>query len=309
MKGLELARRYWLEVGAAAMERACPALRGRMAAGLAGEGSECMGFDDEISQDHDWGPGFCLWLTAEDFSAHGEALRAAYAALPREFLGFRRLRESEHSQGRVGVFSIPGFYARFLGPKGPPGTPAQWLTVSDQALSVCTNGEVFADGLGEFTRVREELLAYYPEDVRRKRLAARCAGAAQAGQYNHSRCLARGDRVAALRALGEFVDHAQAVVFLLNRRYRPYYKWAHRALGELPLLGREAAAACEGLAACPQEERQDRIEGLCALLIQGLQEQGLTDSADDFLLRHGERIQGSIRDQTLRSLPLMMGSI
>ena len=187
------------------------------AAGLVGEGSECLGFDDEISRDHDWGPGFCLWLTEEDLAVHGKALREAYSALPREYLGVRRLRESEHSRGRVGVSSIPEFYGRFLGPKGPPETLTQWLTVSDQALSVCTNGRVFQDVPGEFTRVREKLLAGYPEDVRRKRLAAQCAKAAQAGQYNHPRCVSRGDGVAALRALGEFLDHAQAVVFLLIR--------------------------------------------------------------------------------------------
>ena len=307
MKGLELAERYWREAGAPAMEAACPALAGRLAAGLVGEGSECLGFDDEVSRDHDWGPGFCLWLTQEDFAAHGDALQAAYAALPRTFLGFSRLRESEHSQGRVGVFPVNGFYARFLGPGGPPRTPLQWLAVSDQALSVCTNGRVFRDGPGEFTRVRTELLAYYPEDVRRKRLAAQCAGAAQAGQYNHPRCLRRGDRVAALRALGDFIDHAQAAVFLLNRRYRPYYKWAHRALGDLPVLGREAGAAFEALAVCPPEDRQDHVESLSALLIRALEEQGLTDGAGDFLLDHGEAIQASIRDQTLRSLPLMLG--
>ena len=272
-----------------------------------GEGSECLGFDDEVSRDHDWGPGFCLWLTQEDFAAHGDALQATYAALPRTFLGFSRLRESEHSQGRVGVFPIDGFYARFLGPSGPPQTPLQWLAASDQALSVCTNGRVFRDGTGEFTRIRTELLAYYPEDVRRKRLAAQCAGAAQAGQYNHPRCLRRGDRVAALRALGDFIDHAQAAVFLLNRRYRPYYKWAHRALRNLPVLGREAGAAFEALAACPPEDRQDRIESLSALLIRALEAQGLTDRAGDFLLDHGEAIQASIRDKTLRSLPLMLG--
>ena len=307
MKGLDLAERYWLEVGAPAIKQACPAHWDRLAAGLVGEGSECLGFDDETSQDHDWGPGFCLWLSAEDFAAHGEMLKAVYAALRPEFLGFRRLRESGHSQGRVGVFSIPEFYARFLGPKGPPETLLQWLTASDQALSVCTNGRVFQDGPGEFTRIRERLLAYYPEDVRRKRLAARCAKAAQAGQYNHIRCLSRGDGVAALRALGEFVDHAQAVVFLLNRCYRPYYKWAHRALLELPLLGREAGAAFEGLANCPPPERQARVEALCALLIRGLAEQGLTDSGSDFLLDHGERIQASIQDKVLRELPLMLG--
>lgn len=307
MKGLELARRYWEEVGAPAMEAACPALAGRLAAGLVGEGSECLGYDDEISRDHDWGPGFCLWLTREDFDAHAGALQAAYAALPRRFLGLSRLRESVHSQGRVGVFSIDGFYARFLGPDGPPRTLLQWLAVSDQALSVCTNGGVFQDGPGEFTRIRERLLGYYPEDVRRKRLAAQCAGAAQAGQYNHPRCLRRGDRVAALRALADFIDHAQAAVFLLNRRYRPYYKWAHRALGELPLLGREAGAAFEALAVCSPEERQSYIESISALLIGALEGQGLSGGTGDFLLEHGEAVQAAIRDETLRALPLMLG--
>lgn len=307
MKGLELAERYWREEAAPAMERACPALQGRLAAGLVGEGSECLGFDDEVSRDHDWGPGCCLWLTAEDFAAWGETLSAAYAALPREFLGFRRLRESEHSQGRVGVFSIDEFYGRFLGPSGPPETPLQWLAVSDQALSVCTNGRVFQDGPGAFSRIRRRLLDYYPEDVRHKRLAAQCAGAAQAGQYNHPRCLLRGDRVAALRALGEFIDHAQAVVFLLNRRYRPYYKWANRALMDLPLLGKETGTALEELACCPAQERQDRIEALSALLIRWLEGQGLTGGASDFLLDHAEQVQRSIQNDTLRSLPLMLG--
>jgi len=149
-----------------------------------------------------------------------------------------------------------------LGPDGPPETSLQWLAVSDQALSVCTNGRVFLDGPGEFTGIRERLLAYYPEDVRRKRLAAQ---AAQAGQYNHLRCRRRRDEVAALRALGEFIDHAQAVVFLLNRQYQLYYKWAHRALLDLAALGRKTEAVFEGLAVCPPPERQDRIEALCAL--------------------------------------------
>ena len=49
MQGLELAKRYYEEVGRPMLERDFPELLPRLAAGLVGEGSECLGFDDAIS--------------------------------------------------------------------------------------------------------------------------------------------------------------------------------------------------------------------------------------------------------------------
>ena len=80
MKGLELCRLYYEEVGAPALKAAFPELMGRAAAGLAGQGSDCLGFDDEYSRDHDFGPGFLVWLTDADFEEYGAALQAAYEA-------------------------------------------------------------------------------------------------------------------------------------------------------------------------------------------------------------------------------------
>lgn len=305
MKGLDLSRTYFEEVGLPALESACPGLRGRIAAGLVGEGSECMGYDDALSRDHDWGPGFCLWLTGEDMERFGVRAGEVYDALPREYLGFSRLREDPMSAGRVGVFSVEGFYRRFLGRTAPPETAVDWLVLPEQALSVCTNGAVFRDDVGTFTAFREALLSYYPEDVRRKRLAARCALAAQAGQYNFPRCLQRGDRVAALRALSEFIDHAQAALFLLNRRYRPYYKWAHRALLDLPLGGRAAAPLFQALTEGALEGRTCQVEAISALVIRLLGEQGLSQEDSDFLLPHARAVQAGICAPEVRELPLM----
>ena len=60
MKGMELARAYYTQLGAPLIRQALPEYQGRIAAGLVGEGSECYGYDDAYSQDHDFGPGFCL---------------------------------------------------------------------------------------------------------------------------------------------------------------------------------------------------------------------------------------------------------
>ena len=304
MNGLELSLRYWQEVGRPAFEKGCPEVLERAAVGLVGEGSECFGFDDEISRDHDWGPGFCVWLTPEDAAAFGQRAGAVYRALPEEFLGWRRLRVSPETAHRVGVQVIPDFYGRYIGFDHPPQTVREWRMSPEHGLSVVTNGQVFQDPLDEFSAFRRALLEGYPEQLRRKKLAAVCATAAQAGQYNFPRCLRRGESVAALSALAEFVRDIQRAIFLLNRRFTPYYKWTHRALGQLPVLGAATAPLLRQLAEEP-ERRIERIEAICDQVITQLRREGLSTGPSDFLLDHAVEIQAGITDPQLAALHLM----
>ena len=74
MKGLDLAEAYYREFGEPMIARKFPDFVDRIATGLVGPGSECFGFDDTLSRDHDWGPAFCMWLSNDDFDAIGRPL-------------------------------------------------------------------------------------------------------------------------------------------------------------------------------------------------------------------------------------------
>ena len=125
MKGLELSQKYYEAYGREMIERADPALFMRVSVGLCGEGSQCFGFDDQISQDHDFAPGFCVWLSDEDFSRYGRALQNAYDSLPHRFCGFSR--ENIIAGERLGVMTGGSFYRRFTGNAEGPQSNMDWL--------------------------------------------------------------------------------------------------------------------------------------------------------------------------------------
>ena len=140
------------------------------------------------------------------------------------------------------------FFRNQIGRTDAEFSVMEWLIVPETRFATVTNGEVFSDPLGRFTAIREKLLNYYPEDVRRKKIAARAAIMGQAGQYNYPRSMKRGEIVAAMYAINEFITHAISMVYLINRRYMPYYKWMHRGVLELPFLGKKVGELTRQLA-------------------------------------------------------------
>lgn len=244
MKGLELSRRFFDAYGMPMLKEEFPHLLPYLAAGFTGSGSERYGFDDAVSEDHDFEPGFCLFLPDEDTVSRRDAflLERAYAKLPKEFLGYRRQPLSPVGGNRNGVFRTSEYYLAAVG--APDGVLSRdaWLRIPDYALAEAVNGVIFYDGYGEVTRIRASLAAM-PEEIRRKRIAGNLLLMAQAGQYNYARCLAHGEPDAAQLACFTFSDAAMKVFFLLSGKYLPYYKWSFRALRELGGEDAETLAA------------------------------------------------------------------
>jgi len=312
MNGIELSRRYYEKYGRPMLQEKFPELVPFIAAGLAGSGSECLGFDDEVSKDHDFGPGFCIWLPGEDVidrKAEFE-LERAYASLPDEFEGCRRPVLAPVGGPRKGVLRMADFFEDKTGYPDGALSPEDWLRIPTQSLAEAVNGEVFSDPYGQFTDIREKL-SQMPEDVRRKRLAGHLLLMAQSGQYNYLRCMDHGERGAAQLAAFEFVKNALSAVFLINKRYEPFYKWAFRAMRSLPKLS-EFEPILTGIISAPNDldnayEKTQAIENVCAAVIQTLKEMQLSGAAGDELERHAYSVNDGIQDGVLRNMHILSG--
>ncbi len=298
MNGIELAERFYLTYGRELIEKTVSDAVGRIAVGIAGHGSECFGYDDELSRDHDYEPGFSIWLTDEDDIAIGVQLARAYRTLPREFEGVK-LSSKTGEGSRFGVSTADGFFRATVGRVDVPTDPLDWFTLPDHAIAVAVNGKIFRDDAGIMTRRREGFRYGMPGDVRKQKLAARLALMAQAGDYNYPRMLARGDEAAARLAVYEYVKHAIAAVYLVAGEVRPYYKWQFRGLLDLPCLSETHAPLSRLVEGGSAETTNDAIEEVNAAIVREL---GATGTPLD---RLAQEMHAAISDRRIRELHLM----
>lgn len=289
LSGMELCRRYWEAFGKAVIERNFPEYSDRIAVGLAGEGSECLGYDDEISADHDFGAGFCLWVTDEVYEEIGEKLQKAYELLPKRYMGIERI-VTKNGSGRVGVCRIPDHFNRLIGLPGVPRSEEEWLGIGEPMLRAAVSGEVFRDPEGIFTEIRNKL-RYYPEEVRLRRLAQQTAVMAQTGQYNYMRAVRRGDTATAALIIARFAESAMNAAHLLSGVYAPYYKWLLRSTEELSDQEGFAGKIKELLGICiaDTEKVQSVIEEICSRIRIQMRKQKIADTEESYMEEYAEQ--------------------
>jgi hypothetical protein len=217
----------------------------KYAAALIGPGSEVLGFDDELSTDHHWGPRVMLFI--EEGRQDAEQIVHILAQnLSHEFLGYSTNFTQPDDNGvqvlqpvttslvnhRVTVQTIRGFFVDYIGfDIGQSLEPADWLTFSEQHLSTIVNGTIYHDeiGLGQVCA----RFAYYPRDVWLYLLAA---GWTRIGQDEHlmGRAGMRGDEVGSAIIGARLVRDIMRLWFLMARVYAPYPKWFGSAFKQLP---------------------------------------------------------------------------
>lgn len=295
MQGLELSYNYYNDIIKPFINDRFPELSDRIAVGLVGEGSDCFGYDDDLSKDHDWGTKICLWLSSEDYLKYGIKMAEQLNMLPKEYMNTPVL----WIPGKTGVMETSSFFRKYLKKGTSPETVGEWLSIPEEWLAVASNGRVFQDPLGEFSSVWKDLRMGYPEDIRLKKIAYHCMLIGQSGQYNYPRLIQREEYVAAELAICEFMREVMAVVYLLNGKYAPFYKWMHRGLHYMSVLGNEIAWQLKLL--LTGDDKQGQIEEICELLIMEFHRQEISEEQDFFMVSQGEDIHRHIQMEQLRN--------
>ena len=234
IKGMELCRKYFETYGRSMLHETFPEYADKIAVGLVGEGSDCYGFDDEISKDHDFGPRFCMWVSEEVYEEIGEELNRAYENLPDTFEGCTR-NMTTTGIFRQGVMILDDFIEHHLFTRTMPKTDNDWLLLPESGLSALCNGEIWMEGDGRFADIRK-YLSVYPSRVRYKKIAQSMHLVRQMGLYNYFRMKQRGEKIAAEISLTGYMENVMKVVYYLNNVHPTYYKWLHKGMKDFAVL-------------------------------------------------------------------------
>ena len=312
---VENCRMFYEQYGIPMLQKHFPSYEHKIAIGMVGEGSDCFGFEDKISKDHDFGIGFCMWVTEETYQEIGIELQKQYENIVRDYEVQEKRKSSitGRLQQRRGVSTINSFYETMLGVKSEyekNGFSTELFPLIEEAsLATVVNGAVFEDAEGIFSRIRMQIQSYYDKKNWRVRIAQNLHDFAQYAQSNYARMMARQDYVTAYVCIAKGVESAMNLVYLLNREYAPYYKWKRRGMEKLTKL----TQVSQLIDAIVQMELQTQVwnqleyqsdivytedkvieafEGVAKLIVQQMKQEGLIQKEDNFLENHVQTIIG-----------------
>lgn len=322
ISGLELSLAFFKQTAQSSLCQSFPEYIGRMAIGLAGEGSECFGFDDEISTDHDFGPGFCIWLEKEDYDKIGAKLQEWYEKLPETFMGYRR--NTVNGAGRTGVWCMDSFFEQYVGYADPIDVPSKqaFLNIPDESMATILNGRIFYDACGAFEERRLAFYHSFTEDMWQLKMAAALIELAKLGQYNYPRSMKRGDYVTAQITLYKYIEKLLQFIHYINHTFPPYYKWLKKSASgqkKLAVLAdltdaladfADARAAWEEDADGISDKVMGTIEIIATKIIEELKQEGLYKGTDipqeeHFLEVYGKALYAQVLAAPKRELSIL----
>lgn len=301
-KLMDISREYTNKYILPLIKEKIPEILDKITIALIGEGSEVLRYDDEYSRDHDFTFMPSIFLSGEDYDKYSSELKNILLSLPREFLGIKH-DENEVISERRGVLKLEDYIYKYLGKEEINLTIEDYKKIPEYSFLAITSGEIFYSGNYKLEKIRENL-KYYPDIIRENKIATVCTKIAQTGQYNYLRFRKRGDLLGANQTKSIFIENVIHLVYLLNKKYMPYYKWYSKGLEDLEVLGKDIKFRLEEIIEkdkIDMHSMSNKMEEICYFLVEELKRQKLSNVRGYFLINHATYIQKNIKDEFLKN--------
>lgn len=287
--------------------REFPEETAQTAFGIWGYGSEVLGLDDEFSRDHHWGIRINAVMPDALHRNRRDAMTAAVEArLPDSFRGIELEVGKTPGKG-LSLDNREAFLERTIGLLHAPTTEAEWLSIPEEDILHIVGGEVWYDPSAVFTRIREVFQGYYPEPVRRRRIAHWCRYYSGMGAYALKRAILRDNDLYSVTTFARAIKLGVQLAFLLDRVYFPYDKWLWHYFERLPRMAdRMGALVAEAVKLeTPWARKLELLDAISDVLDRVMVEDGLLQPHAPLKgsPTSGYRLMESAYAEILRGLP------
>lgn len=276
---IDVSRDFFEQVVRPILTEEFPRETAQTAFGVFGYGSEALRLDDEYSRDHHWGLRIDALMPDDVFeNRRQEMLRVVDERIPDSFQG-HSLREGHVAGAGLAPDSLTAYLQRTIGLDRAPETYEEWLRIPEEDIIHVINGEVWHDPLGEFSAIRRHFDDYYPEPVRRRRIAHWCRYFSGMGAYAMKRALLRENEYYAAVAFGKAIRWGVQLAFLLDRQYYPYDKWIMAFFARLPRLSEPLMPLVQEAVSLDTswERKLDLLNDMADVLDQTMVDDGLIE--------------------------------
>ena len=307
MKGIELCKNFYDQVVRSIVTPVHPT----HGACLIGHGSEVLGFDTEMSHDHDWYARCFIFVDGNDTAEIEKAIQSALDKyLPSKYEGF---------DTQVIVCPTNIFFKAELGFDPYHMTETNWLSAPSQILRELTTGAVFKES-DELLYLRNKL-KFYPRDILLYILAAQWKKISQEMAFM-GRSGDLGDNIGSAMVCSRLFGYIMRLCFLYEGQYAPYWKWFGTAFNQLSSSGRLKETIEAGLLADGWREKEKYLSNAYTIAGEIHNESSLTLPIKPrietyygrpFLVPNAEEYESAlynaIKDENVKALTKHLGNI
>ncbi|WP_291578981.1 DUF4037 domain-containing protein [Clostridium sp. UBA6640] len=249
--GLELNKGFYFDIVKPLLDKKFSNVK--YSAALMGHCSDVLGFDDYKSTDHVWGPRLQIFLEENNFNEIKRELDDFFKYnLPSQYRGFptnykaiegwfnnayMQFKESYPINHFIEIETVSNFFNRDISVDIHSKVEfEQWMAFPPQNLLELTSGEVFHDGIGELTKVRN-LLSFFPNEVLLLRIFFLWKSINEEQAFI-GRCRENNDAIGENIITNRILNKLIKLCFYYEKKYYPYSKWLGTAFKKLEISKR-----------------------------------------------------------------------